>query len=487
MRSWLHNRRCAGLAFALLVIATAPAQSAQPSASPPPTSAQLIASLGFADGDVGFVLVDVHSGQVIEEKAADQLFMPASVAKLATAYAAKQILGPDYRFSTSLYRRGANVYLQGGGDPVLSANDLQALAAELRAAKAGGAGGRFFYDEGSLAPLPEVSDRQPIATAYNAGLGALNVDFNRIEVTWVRRSGVLTFQARSIADGLIVPVDWVSFAPSPGNLPQGVQFIYAGDGKGDRWQYSKLLPDRGDTFLPVRGTALHTALVLRQLALAAGVALASPEPGHVPTNGVALGRIDSPPLSEILIGLLRYSNNFSAELIGLTASRKLTGRALSLVQSSQALTDWLEGQAPGTDWRGFHLENHSGLDSRNRMTPRQMASLLALVARDSALMAVLPPREDNGEIAAAPKNGNVRLVTGKSGTMDYARALAGFFPAQDGRPLAFAIFIFDAGRRAALDASMDRRIIEPSPEARSWTHRARALDDALIKAWMAKF
>lgn len=472
------------LAFGL-ALAPTKVDSAQPARSP----AQLIADLGFAAGDVGFLLVDLQSGKVLEEKAADQLFMPASTAKLAAAYAAERNLGPDYRFSTLLFQRGTDVYLKGGGDPVLTANDLQVLAAALRAAKPGGAGGRFFYDDRLISALPEVSDSQPVATPYNAGLGALNVDFNRIEVTWSRSSGGggLVFQARTVADGLILPSDWITFAPSLSTLPPGAPFIYAGDGILDRWQYSKLLPDRGYTFLPVRATSLHTALVFRQLALAAGIALAVPEPGHVPANAMAIGRVDSPPLSEILTGLLRYSNNAEAELIGLAASRKLTGQSLSLADSSKALTLWLERQSPAADWRGFHLENHSGLSAKSRLSPRQMISLLTLVARDPALMAVLPPREEDGGVADPGKSTDLRPITGKSGTMDYARGLAGFFPARDGRPLAFVIFIFDARRRSELDAAMDRRILAPSPAAQHWAHRARALDDALLKSWMAKF
>ncbi len=478
-----------GLPMLALTLGLSFASTSANSAQPEPSPAQLIANLGFAESDVGFLLVDLQSGKVLDEKAADRVFMPASVAKLATAYAAQQNLGGDFRFSTLLFQRGANIYLQGGGDPVLTANDLQALAEKLHAAKNGGAGERFFYDDMWEPALQEVNDSQPVATPYNAGLGALNVDFNRIEVTWSRPSAGdgLIFQARTIADGLTLSSDWITFAPADSDLPPGAPFIYAGNGTIDRWQYSKLLPEHGDTFLPVRGTSLHTALVFRQLALAAGIALAAPEPGHVPHNAVAVGRVESPPLSEILSGLLRYSNNAEAELIGLAASRKLTGRALSLAESSKALSLWLEQQSPGTDWRGFHLENHSGLNPKSRLSPRQMISLLTLIARDPSLMAALPPREEDGGIASPAESAAGRPITAKSGTMDYARGLAGFFPARNGRPLAFAIFIFDAKRRAQLDATMDRRILDPPPEARAWTHRARALDDALLKSWMAKF
>jgi serine-type D-Ala-D-Ala carboxypeptidase/endopeptidase (penicillin-binding protein 4) len=414
--------------------------------------------------------------------------MPASVAKLATAYAAVKILGADYRFTTALFRRGNDIYLRGGGDPVLSANDLQKLAMQLQANRPDGKGGRFFFDGTLMPALPEVSASQPIATPYNAGFGALNVDFNRIEVVWSKSAdGVPIFQARSVADGLILPCDWIAFAPAEEALPPGAPFVYDGGGDLARWRYAGHLPAQGNTFLPVRNPGLQTALVFRQLALANGIALPPPEPGHVPANAVEIAIVQSPSLSEILGGLLRYSNNMEAELIGLAASRQLTGKALPLRESSAALGQWLSQQAANTDWRGLRLENHSGLSPDSRISPSQILALLHLIAAEPGLMAVLPQRDDDGDIAEPAGKSAARPITGKTGTMDYARGLAGFFPARDGRLLAFAIFVFDGKRRTALDAVMDRRITDSPPVAIAWTHRAKSLDNALLKTWMKKY
>ncbi len=154
-----------------------------------PSAAAIAVHLGFAGGQVGFILADAETGKILEQQSADRLFMPASVTKLPMAYAAVKILGADYRFTTSLFRRGKDLYLRGGGDPVLSANDLQALVLQLQANQADGKNGRFFYDDTLMPPLPEVSASQPIPTPYNAGFGALNVDFNRVEVVWSRPGG----------------------------------------------------------------------------------------------------------------------------------------------------------------------------------------------------------------------------------------------------------------------------------------------------------
>ena len=83
------------------------------------------------------------------------------------------------------------------------------------------------------------------------------------------------------------------------------------------------------------------------------------------------GTVESPPLSEIIKGLLKFSNNVTAELIGATTTRKLAGRPLAQAESGAALAAWLKDHFPATEWRGFTLVNHSGLGTGNR------ASLIA--------------------------------------------------------------------------------------------------------------
>lgn len=480
------NRALAAMVLGCGIVGEARGGSASPLAA-------ILAHLGFAQDEVGFILADAETGSILEHQSADRLFMPASVTKLPMAYAAVKILGADYRFATRLLRRGDDIYLQGGGDPVLTANDLRMLVMQWQANRSGARNGRFFFDDTLMPALAEVSASQPIATPYNAGFGALNVDFNRVEIVWSTTKGEPVFQARSIADGLILPCDWITFTRAQDGLPPGAPFVPVPGTVLDSWQYASWLPAHGNTFLPVRTTSLQTALVFRQLALAAGIALPLPEAQHAPSNAVEIARVESPPLPEILGGLLRYSNNMEAELIGLAASRKLTGQVLTLVQSSAVLSQWLAKQAPASDWQGFHLENHSGLSPANRVSPQQMLAVLRLIAAEPALMSVLPPRDGDGDITdppGAPKPSTrpiSRPITGKTGTMDYARGLAGFFPARDGRKLAFAIFVFDAGRRNALDAAMDRRVVDSPPAAIAWTRRAKSLDDALLKAWMKKY
>ena len=66
---------------------------------------------------------NVENGEVLFSSAADQAERSASVLKILTAAVALDVLGPDYRVTTSVYSDPANagaIYLVGAGDPTLS-------------------------------------------------------------------------------------------------------------------------------------------------------------------------------------------------------------------------------------------------------------------------------------------------------------------------------------------------------------------------------
>jgi len=453
---------------------------AEPQATP---ETKAIEKAGFAPEDIGFVLIDLDDGRPLSEQTADSLFIPASVAKLATVYPAQQLLGADFRFHSRLYRIGNALYLQGGGDPVLTNIELRDLALQIQALKPEGGWKSFFYDASATGSVPEVSDDQPIQATYNAGVDALSVDFNRIQVNWSRDAeGKLAFHARAVADGLNVPADWVQFLPARSEPPPGANFLYAGDASGERWLYApdlpETLPEEGAIFLPVKQPARNTALVFRELAKRNGIALPEPQVGIVPAEATPIATVESAPLSEVMTGLLKFSNNMTAELIGLATSHKLTGQVLDPRASSAALGDWLKQHLSYVDWTGFKLVNHSGLSSESRASPRQIAAILMAMAREPVL-AGMPNRimgEDPKAEAAA-----------KSGTMDFACGLGGFLTAKSGKRLAFTIFVLDRDKRAALDASFDRRILQPTPGARNWLGRAHALENTLLKSWRDRF
>src|SRR5215218_6175184 len=80
----------------------------------------------------GLVLVMDEKGNELVAQNADKPFVPASVAKVVTAWLAMEVLGADYRFKTRFYLDGNRVlYIRGGGDTFLISEELAQLASAV--------------------------------------------------------------------------------------------------------------------------------------------------------------------------------------------------------------------------------------------------------------------------------------------------------------------------------------------------------------------
>jgi len=114
----------------------------------------IIADGGDADGQTGLVVRAADGTELYHRDPTDRL-LPASNAKLFTAAAALEVLGEDHRFTTDVHaagvRRGrqlvGDLYLRGGGDPTLLADDYDALAAEVADAGVGVVAGDLVADD----------------------------------------------------------------------------------------------------------------------------------------------------------------------------------------------------------------------------------------------------------------------------------------------------------------------------------------------------
>jgi D-alanyl-D-alanine carboxypeptidase/D-alanyl-D-alanine-endopeptidase (penicillin-binding protein 4) len=129
------------------VLSSPPAQANEATRSIATTVQRLVASPALGS-NVGVHARGVPHGRSIVDVAAKRGFIPASTMKVITAYSAIRALGPDHRFTTTVYRtpRGRWI-LQGGGDPVLTSRDLQLLAARVaRAVKRTDGSSRIVVD-----------------------------------------------------------------------------------------------------------------------------------------------------------------------------------------------------------------------------------------------------------------------------------------------------------------------------------------------------
>jgi len=88
----------------------------------------------------GVMVWDLTADSVVYEHGARQLLRPASTMKVLTAVSAIDVLGGDYRLSTSLYYSGTlnghtldgDLCLVGGMDPMFDTDDMDALVENVR-------------------------------------------------------------------------------------------------------------------------------------------------------------------------------------------------------------------------------------------------------------------------------------------------------------------------------------------------------------------
>jgi serine-type D-Ala-D-Ala carboxypeptidase/endopeptidase (penicillin-binding protein 4) len=464
----------------------------------PPSSTweSLVARYGFADEDAGYLLFDLNNGKALDAHRPLESKIPASTSKVITTVAALQILGADYRFSTSLFTTGdirsgvltGAVYLRGGGDPTLSTDDLHELAVSLQKAGIKRVTGEFIFDESSLPTTPDIDLTQPLAVSYNPGLSALSVNYNRILLRWNHKPNTSTFTSTifSPADGGPVPIKDITVGSLSSGLDRRVKFVPDGSTL-DRWLLSPTLPPRGEIDLPVKkDPGRLAALLFRTICQQRGITLPLPQSGVVPSDAHLVREIRSASLPDIITQVLRYSNNLSAELIGQAATRTLLGEAVQLKTSATTISNWYQRTLPEVDWQNFRSLNHSGLSSLTRHSPQQLADILRYAWTHHLggvkFADLLSPPHWGKETEPIRS-----MVRAKSGTMSYADGLVGYLTTARGRQLGFVILLTDFARRAALDATFDVRITEAPPEARAWTDRAKACEQALVTRWVTQY
>jgi D-alanyl-D-alanine carboxypeptidase/D-alanyl-D-alanine-endopeptidase (penicillin-binding protein 4) len=347
---------------------------------PAPTLAGVKEKIAALAPTAVVLVVDAKGDELVAQNA-DQPFVPASVAKIVTAWLAMEVLGADYRFETRFYLDDKRMlYVRGGGDPYLTSEELKPLAADL-IAKVGKAPIRGLVVDASYYPsdlrIPGIEDDD---TAYDALNSALGVNFNTI---YAERSGNKVLSAEDQTP--ITPLAIARFrAKGP---PDGEGRISLGQ----------------DPALGLRYAGELIAAFIRQ---AGGSVKGDISLGTVPKGlePIYVHR-QSRSLPEIIAEMLRDSNNYIANQVFLEIGAHREGGPVSLEKSLDVANGILATQGLAPD---IHLEEGSGISRDDRFTARGLAKVLALFAPHADLM----HGHDGG--------------TNKSGTMGGIRTLAGY-------------------------------------------------------------
>lgn len=326
------------------------------------------------------VLVTDANGNELIAQNADQPFVPASVAKIVTAWLAMQVLGGDYRFETRFYLDDKRVlYVRGGGDPFLISEELAELAKNLVAAIGTKPITGIVLDASYYPADLRVPGIEDTNESYDALNSALAVNFNTVNA--VRKGNTVRSAEKQ------TPITPLAISEFKARGPNG------------RGRIS--LSQDPDVSLRYAGE-----LIAAFIGKAGGSVKGDISIGTVPVGlkPVYVHR-QSRPLSTILADLLKASNNYIANQVFLEIGARRLGAPASLDKSLKVLNEALAAQNLASDIR---LEEGSGISRDNRFTARGLTRVLALFAPHAALL-----RGPDGSLT-------------KSGTLDGVRTLAGY-------------------------------------------------------------
>ncbi len=371
-------------------------------------SAQGLAAAAFAGAKErvralapnGIVYVIDEQGNVLINQNADKPFVPASVAKVVTAWLAMEVLGPDYRFKTYFYLDEKRVlYVRGGGDPMLVSEELALLAPALVEAIGTEPITGMVLDPSYYPEKVEIPGIENNSRSYNALNSALAVNFNTIN--GVRRGNTVVSGEKQ------TPITPLAISQFKARGPKG------------RGRIS--LAKDPDLSLLYAGELLEAFIEQAGGKVEGDITIGPVPPGLQPVYV----HLQSRTLAAIINLLLIGSNNYIANQVFLEIGAARYGGPVSLEKSLKVANEMLAQHGLQDD---IYMEEGSGLSRGNRFTAQGLAKVLDLFVTYAELM----QGRDGG--------------TNKTGTMSGIRTLAGYADTANHGRVRFVIALKGGGR-----------------------------------------
>ncbi len=428
-----------------------------------------LSNLQQSGARVSATAVDLTDNSVIQQLNSDVRLTPASLTKLAVAAAALSVWPADKMFKTQLLAAGTlddgrltgDLYLVGAGDPSLTGESLLSLAAQTKSAGITSVSGKLFVIPSPFATVQcETKDRCEAGvrsdTAYDAPLASIGTDFG----TWC-------VDVRATRTGKPAAVTGCTT-----RLPIGVQgsVLTTESNKGAPLRVERATSNGEDT-LRIGGTieegttqivyramsdpARGAGLLLRASLLDMGIQMTggvSVEDGVPPAAAYMVGKAQGLSLKEQLGRMLRFSNNYIADVLTLTMAAETGEKPASLSDAARTLTSFMvrtQGKRKHKNISPPLLLSGSGLTPENELSANDLVRLLAYEYHDtrnfgSFYSGLVVPRQSPFIFLRNGSAGWQDRIALKTGTMDDPHSvcgMAGFMRKKDGGWITFAIIV----------------------------------------------
>jgi serine-type D-Ala-D-Ala carboxypeptidase/endopeptidase (penicillin-binding protein 4) len=430
----------------------------------------------------GVYVMSPKDGRVLYSRDGDRPFTPASNMKIYTTAVALDLLGPDYRWRTSVFASkqpdakgiiDGDLTLYGRGAPDLiskpkgDAPSLSKLAEQLYQSGIrqirGNIVGDASYLRGELFGIGwQWNDLQ---WYFGAEPSALSVDENTVEVTIAPATKPGTIASVITSEDKYLHL---TNKTSTGERNATTTIGIMRDLSNNNVQVWGDFPVGGrafSAFLSVHDPALWAATLFKQALIARGIKVDGetrsqdfrvPEADKFdPQKAFELVYLESATLGEIARKTNKESNNLFAELILRTLGKERGASAPDPnprknrergddEAGSAVIRSWLESKGIAT--RALAIRDGSGLSRLDLVTPEATARLLTAMTNSKAAAVFhdsLPVAGRDGTISGRLKS-LVGRVSAKTGTLTYVHSLSGYATTPTNETLVFSLMCNDA-------------------------------------------
>ncbi len=414
---------------------------------------KLLRGPGLRNGVSGLYVADAKTGQMLFSVNADEPLNPASNVKMISTATALELLGPHFKYPTRLLgpepingRVHGDVYLLGSYDPTLSTASLEDIAAEVSARGITHIDGNIVVGadptrDGIFRAIVPVEitagepGQPPIAMAA-PGAEHVTVVVTAKTAAKVMRRTRLTYRTETVK--------------TPGGPPKITLTIGGTIGKGGTARYSLWTRERTATAAYAMRAALraHAVDVTGDMKV---VELGDFIGDSVGTGAlpVELGRHDSQPLADIVMRVNKWSVNWLADRVIVTAAALARGQQPSMELALEAMYAWL-ARHPHVAAKGLVLDTGSGLSYRTQITPTALVQVVRYAGGfggadvdpevAEAWLDSLSVARTDGTLRHRMREADLRArVRGKTGTLSTVIAMSGILDIDPNRPLAFSL------------------------------------------------
>jgi D-alanyl-D-alanine carboxypeptidase/D-alanyl-D-alanine-endopeptidase (penicillin-binding protein 4) len=411
------------------------------------------------------VVWDLDADQALAQLTPAARLTPASLSKVVIAAAALQTWPPDHTFATELRAvevpnggvLPGDLILRGNGDATLDETTLWALAAQLRSAGITHVRGRVLVERAPFGELTcDTVDRcaalRRSTRAYNAAPSAIGVNYGSWCIAVRAPPGATRAAVGGCATGqLPIPLSGTVQVAAGG---PALVIDRTTDERGDAIRVSGSITPGDDRMVhrAMSDPAAGAGLILRSILLQTGVAVDGGVETTLRANAQAqrvLAKVDGLLLQEQVGRMMRWSNNYIADVLTMNVALVRTGLPpASLALASGTLVAFVPHASVAAD-KGPILESGSGLTTGNRLSAQDLVNVLRAQYRDTRrfpafLGSFVVPRDAAFQYLQSGTPDWQDRVALKTGTLTEPHAvygIAGYLRKKNGGWMSFAIIV----------------------------------------------